>query len=658
MTKNRQDRIELFLRDKEVFLDLGDKNLSIKRKLTKLGCKVLLLPINLTSETSIFISSQCLQHHTRKCIARYPVDLLLKHTRTRRKIQMLDNFTRPSASRSTSQAILLKALELNPNVKFYYYPEIKEQLDREVQANHPHEYRFNFDISPLKKTFPNACQYFITDAKGVHKIKPHIIEVPPTLSLDHPCAHRGSHFAKPWKQVGNKRRRKFVLDIKSKARKKPKRKVCDGCLRRYTDLDMHNKSKEHQQWYKSENFEDIDKFINLVARKREEEGRLRGETKDQDKGMAQNEQKVKQNEIFSCTQEVEQELEHVASPLYSEDDRNFWVHPSASLSSVSDTTESTGSDNSSGITTEMPRGLETSSWPKKGDLHQPSLNEEPSKAKIPETVISCVGPINGISEMPKGLRSMSIHFASQISFINTERKIKLPYYSPKSSSDPLSSSLTKFKTTIKEMNRKRDEEQEITPVPMWSPQVAKAAVSSSSECITSQEQSCKLPFPRNLRILQRREIKGPRIHECKSRSAKRIKREEVNAILYRLSGSMKPKSDDKKRKLHHKLLTLAEKRSKDGLKLSIERNLLLIPKPVATNSLQYKLTSPPIESKKTFSKRLQGEKHTCRYNNVVVQRQNQTPKRRSKALYPFSKVKTVKRKYHGKKKPRTRKSSM
>ena len=62
---------------------------------------------------------------------------------------------------------------------------------------HPHEHRFDFDFTHIKTKYPEACQYFITDAKGVHKIEPHIVRFPPKIHLDHSCYCKGSYFQKP-----------------------------------------------------------------------------------------------------------------------------------------------------------------------------------------------------------------------------------------------------------------------------------------------------------------------------------------------------------------------------------------------------------------------------------------------------------------------------
>jgi len=178
--KKGLQRIEPFLRNKEVFLDLGEQNLVVKRQLSQLGCNVLTLPNNLTPVTSVFISVHPVQYYTRKRppMAPLSIDKIMKQSRSGRAIKMMHNMkqsayiemhnmTKSTSIRSTSKSSFLKAQALNPKIRFHYYPEIKARLDREVKLNHPHEYRFDFDMSSIKFRYPHACQYFITDAKGI-----------------------------------------------------------------------------------------------------------------------------------------------------------------------------------------------------------------------------------------------------------------------------------------------------------------------------------------------------------------------------------------------------------------------------------------------------------------------------------------------------------
>merc|ERR1712060_1010922 len=184
--------------------------------------------------------------------------------------------TKPIGSKCQAPSNFSKAQALNPKIKFHYYPHIKAQLDREVRPNEPHEHRFEFDITHIKSKYPEACQYFITDAKGVHKIEPHIIRFPPKIYLDHPCSYKGSHFQKP-KKFSNVN----MSNKKKNQTRKRHRKICDGCMHWYLDLEAHHKSKEHQDWYKSTNFDDIDQIIKEVhAKVQEEEQRGRARMKE------------------------------------------------------------------------------------------------------------------------------------------------------------------------------------------------------------------------------------------------------------------------------------------------------------------------------------------------------------------------------------------
>jgi hypothetical protein len=623
--KRRQRRVEHFLRNKEVFLDLGDQNLLVKSQLTKLGCKVLTLPNNLTSATAVFISAHPLKHYTRKRLSGFPVDLLMKHSRGGRAVKMLSSMQSPAFRQPTSKSILLKAQSLNPRIKFHYYPEIKARLNREVKVNHPHEYRFDFDMSAIKSRYPNACQYFITDAKGVHKIEPHIITEPPTLYLDHPCDHLGSYFAKPKKQHVIKKRKNSRLDIKVKAPRKRKQRVCDGCLRRYTDLDLHNNSKEHQEWYKATNFDDVDEFISMVNRKLEKEERLRRKANDPQEKTTPNVQNVEQNVSFPNTKEVEQNIEQVASPLHSETNRNFKLD---TLSTASNTTVSTalGHSTSCAASKRSERGLETRTSPDKGSLDRPSQNEVPAKIKVPGVKTSCYSPTVNISDHPRSLR---IHISSPNSAITIEQNPTSSY-----SQDPLSSSKTLRKVIKKSNKRTRKTKQAISPPPILHPKVAKVAVTSNSGCVTSQP-LCKPPFAPYQRILQPRIIEALRTREYKSRSAKRRKRKEVTEVLYRLSGKVKPKFEDRRLKMHTELRTLVTEKFKRNLKTATVRNSQSISKPVAAAHSKNKQKSCLSYAQETSSKKLQQHKHTGRLtaelgrlpNNLVAVKRK---KRKSK----------------------------
>lgn len=122
----------------------------------------------------------------------------------------------------------------------------------------PHFYRFEFPIDDVRKRHPNACQYFITDGKGVHKIVPHILLEPPKLDINLPCDHVGSLFRGRQKVTGavvNTRSKKLYL------------KTCDGCGGRYRNLQLHNKSKERMDWYNQTDFSEIDSFIDIFQSK-------------------------------------------------------------------------------------------------------------------------------------------------------------------------------------------------------------------------------------------------------------------------------------------------------------------------------------------------------------------------------------------------------
>ena len=72
-----------------------------------------------------------------------------KHTRGSRALQhVLTNI--PINSKTQGASDLTKARALNPELKFYFYPDIKAQLDREICPNEPHENRFEFDFTHIK----------------------------------------------------------------------------------------------------------------------------------------------------------------------------------------------------------------------------------------------------------------------------------------------------------------------------------------------------------------------------------------------------------------------------------------------------------------------------------------------------------------------------
>jgi hypothetical protein len=539
-----QHRIGQFLRNKEIFLDLDDKNLLVKNQLTKLGCKVLTLHKNLTKVTSVFISGKPLKDYTKKRFSKLSVDLLRKRTRGGRALKMICTMRSPAFSQRTSKCSLFKAKSLNPKIKFHYYPEIKARLDREVKLKHPHEFRFVFDMSAIKSRYPNACQYFITDAKGVHRIEPHIIVVPPRLYLDHPCDYQGSYFAKPRKEVVNKGQ-KSRLDIKMKVPGKLKQRVCDGCLRRYRDLDLHNKSKEHQEWYKATNFDDVDEFIRLVHRKREEKKRVYRE--DLLELITPNVKKVELNGSPPDVEELEEKIEQVRSPFHPEENRNFKYFPRASLSTAADTTVSTISENANSFTSERSeRGCETKKSLDEGSLERPP-NERRASA-------------NFLNVKTNNVTSLSTHSSSFNPAIPIEHK-RISSYSRRTFPYPLSLNETK----VSKNKRKRASRDSTS-----SPQAAKVAVSSSSLRITSQQRLCKSPlspYQTNCQLMIINKLGAP---EFKSRSGKRRKRIEVDKVLDRLFSKVKPKSEDRRSKLHEIIRSLAVTHCKRRKKLTNE----------------------------------------------------------------------------------------
>jgi len=560
-------RIEPFLRNKEVFLDLGDQNLNVKRQLTKLGCKVLTLPNNLTRATSLFISMWPLQHYTRKRLSGLPVDLLLKHSRGGRALEMMQSL-KSSSSRPTSLSSLSKAQALNPRIQYHYYKDIKERLDREVKLNHPHEYRFEFDMSAIKSRYPDACQYFITDAKGVHKIEPHIIIEPPKLYLDHPCDHQGSYFAKPKREVNNKRRHSR-LDIKLKVPKKRKTRLCDGCLRRYTDLDLHNKSKEHQEWYKATSFDDVDEFIAMVQKATEEEERPRKELR------SPSVQNVKPNVDAPNMKFVDKKIDHVALPAQAAKEKKANPRHYSFLSSVSGQ----------------------------------------AKAKT-GSLTNFADPSYKISEREHE-RSFSTQISSLSQFTSTTTEQNTTStYSSKSFTALLSSNETKV-LSRNQKKRKRECEQAISPIQKIPPNVGKVAVSTNSAYATSELQSSKPPFAPYQSTLQPRIIDALRIREySKTRSAKRKKRKEVNEVLYRISGATKLKPEDKRIKLHQNLRHVAKK-ANDRLKPTKETSTMTFSKPVATSNSKNKRRSCLTYKQEPLRKKPKQHKHTGRLTSEI-----------------------------------------
>jgi len=640
----KQNRIEPFLRNKEVFLDLGELNLRVKRQLMKLGCKVLTLPNNLTNATSVFISAWPFEHYTKKLLLGVNVNQLIRHSRSARALKMINNMKNPGARRLTSKSSLLKAQALNPMIKFYQYLEIKARLDREVEVNHPHEYRFDFDMTAIKNRYPKACQYFITDAKGVYKIEPHIIVEPPKLYLEHPCDHQGSYFAKPRKQVSNKRKHSR-LDIKVKVPKKRKQKVCDGCLRRYTDLDLHNKSKEHQEWYKSTNFDDIDEFINMVQRKLAEEERIHRERKDPLELTASNVQKLEQKVSIASTEGLKQKIDKVALALKTDEKEKNKLIPCSSPSKASVVTV-----NKLSLRSKISESkLGTRSSPDEGLLDRPSRSKVSDKVETNTSETHWFNPSVSITDPPDHDVSLNTCISSPNGVITKEQNT-ITTWSPKTLPPLTSSYETNFKPIKKLKKRKREHEQAFSVTSIQPPKVSKVAVYSNSEITTSEQHVNKPPFVPYQSTLQPRIIEALRIREYKSRSAKRRKRKVVNEVLYHISGMTKLKSKDTRLELHEELRTRASKQLVCSLKPNDSKSHTLT-KLVANLDTKKKLKSCLTHTQRTLTKKPQQHKQTGRLilkvgkqskSMVVVKRSNRKSRGKKRVRHAPREVTTIK----------------
>jgi len=219
---------------KEVFVYVKDKEKEdLLRKLSLKNVNFTTRIEHITRRTKAFISSS-------KHIQAW-VEL---HKAGNKKSSRGSTAVQKILRENTEVNLWRKARGRNPGIKFFYW-----NIQGRTEDN-PQQSRFEFDISEDRKKYPNCYHYIITDGKGVHKIRPHIVKSPPKI-YNHPCSYSGSLFRKPSLSNSN-------LNHKKSIELRRKRRLCDGCGETYVNMDEHERSEIHKSWAAKQNFRGID----------------------------------------------------------------------------------------------------------------------------------------------------------------------------------------------------------------------------------------------------------------------------------------------------------------------------------------------------------------------------------------------------------------